>query len=525
MIDNGTEEPRERNKSGVRQGSGLRTGLSVGMLNDLRDELFKNRRLFRLNDEAITRILVERFYDENAWQLSLEQIREALIDLHGESDDIPEDPAQVSEWVRKDLFGLKCLPKEKLLERYIWASEDLAVIELNIADCEKVIEKLESKTSRTEQELSKLRICKHYLGMNREAKHEIVRVLTDEIYSNSLMASWNINSMMVGLASNFPWSFRARPDRFHYSSFSPVRHAFMKLSVRELAFVTSLYILEDKTEFDHYLANFLANEKPSKKIRELVTEHHLLNDRKNVIFPALEAYERGLFELFISAVATQIEGLIGDGCILGGISHEKVKSQGMIDKLKDLLKINPGCVDYVYYAYEFPKLRNKIAHGHMIKEDVKRNAHLLLLDLEDCCKMVRDHSCVSNTLTNFLRAKHPDKGSVADVIEFAFIAAENNFQPPDEFYRLTENFEKFDCLVNSPVVWNFLTNLVDANGMDTSTGLRFLGINYKKRTKAIQKTCTSLLKKLNGRGEKKHDRKIFIWQVSQQPGNEALVNN
>jgi len=90
----------------------------------------------------------------------------------------------------------------------------------------------------------------------------------------------------------------------------------------------------------------------------------------------------------------------------------------IINKLDALVRDTPVHIDYVYYAFKFPILRNRIAHGHMLRVDVRQAAHLLLLDLYDCCRIVREHPGAPNALVELLRRVKPDLATFADVVEF-----------------------------------------------------------------------------------------------------------
>ncbi|MHB8203997.1 MAG: hypothetical protein ACYDHG_09885, partial [Desulfomonilaceae bacterium] len=419
-------------------------------LEELIQELLNHGRLFQLDDDGIARSFVDHFFDGNAWKLSLGQLREVVAKLYGCSEDIPSDSDQVPNWVRKELFVFEYLPRDKLAEIYSWASKDLSTIETNIAYCELAIQKVKQRKPKTDADPSDERFYRYYLQLNRDAKNEIIDVLTDtnKIWRKALSASYRPYSMIGGLTMQTPWSFRWYPERFHPSNFSSVRHAFGRLPSREIHKIQNLYEAQDKTPFYERLEEVVAGSGALEDIRRLLDEHHLLADRKRVLLPALEAYEREEFELFISATATQIEGIIADGCCLSGISLEKLRLGSIIEKLEVLVRDTAVHIDYVYYAFKFPVLRNRIAHGHMLRDDVRHAAHLLLLDLYDCCRIVREHPGASNALVEFLRRVKPDLATFADVVEFAAIYAETNGAAPNDFYDLDQEFENFRLLLD-----------------------------------------------------------------------------
>ena len=435
--------------------------LTMLKINELLEDLISDGRLFHLNDEGVTRYFVQRLFNVNAWKLNLGQLRELIAKVDGIPDDIPPELEEVPKWVRKELFELEFLPREKLAELYDWASEDLSAILDNVAECEDAIKPLINLTTKTDENLSNLRLYNYYLKLNQTAKDEIVQALTPHrIHRKAFLASYGSSSMASAFSLFAPWSFRRYPKRFKPSSFSQIRHAFGRLPLREFPEVQRLYEAEDPTQFNQRLERFIADANPLENIRLLLEEHHLLADRKRVLLPALKAYEREEFELFISATATQIEGIIEDICLLSGISVEKFRRGSIIEKLDNLDKKPSIYIDYAYYACKFPILRNRIAHGHMLKDDPRRIAHLLLLDLYDCCQIVRSHPGTPNALVELLRRVKSDMATFADVVEFAAIYAETKGKRPDDFYNLAQEFEEYTLLLDRQATWDFLHELL-----------------------------------------------------------------
>lgn len=499
--------------------------VTAAELEELIQELLTHGRLFQLDDEGIARSFVDHFFDGNAWKLSLGQLREVVAKLYGCSEDIPSDPDQVPNWVRKELFWFEYLPREKLAELYEWASEDLLAIEANIADCDRAIKEVEQRSPKTDEDPSDIRFYRYYLQLNQAAKDKIIEVLTHDIRNKALRTSYGSDSMISGLAIQTPWSFRWYPERFHPSNFSSVRHAFGRLPSREIHKIQNLYEAQDKAPFYERLEEFVAGSGTLEDIRRLLDEHHLLADRKRVLLPALAAYEREEFELFLSATATQIEGIIADGCFLSGISLEKLRLGSIIEKLDALVRDTPVHIDYVYYAFKFPVLRNRIAHGHMLRDDVRNAAHLLLLDLYDCCRIVREHPGAPNALVEFLWRVKSDMATVADVVEFAAIYVETDGEPPNDFYGLDQEFENFRLLLDRQALWNFLHKLLGPKHEVIDIGLRFITDQLKKETPALGIRCKSLMKGLGRRGVGKFDRDDFMSAVRRQQGHDCLVKN
>ena len=157
--------------------------------------------------------------------------------------------------------------------------------------------------------------------------------------------------------------------------------------------------------------------------------------------------------------------------------------------------------------------------------DVRRVAHLLLLDLYDCCRIVCEHPGAPNALVKFLRRVKPDVATVADVVEFAAIYTETNGRPPNDFYGLDQEFENFLLLLDRQAVWNFLQELLALKREALDIGLRFITDKLKHETPALGIRCKSLMKGMGQRGFGKFDRADFMSAVSSQPGHDRLLKN
>jgi len=484
--------------------------LTLATLQRALDRLRVDGLLFRLNDEQIARHFTQMFFEGNAWQVNLDQLREVIAALDGCPGDVPADPQKFPEWVRKELLYLEHLPKQKLAELYDWASKDLLAIKANIAYCERAIHEVERRSPKTDGDLYDVRFYKYYRQLNQDAKEEIVDVLTHDIYHAAFRASVGAGGILSAASLLSPWSFRWKARIFDPTAFSPIRHAFGELPTRLWPEVQRLYEEQDRTQFDQYLEEYISETKPTEKIRCLVDEHHLLAARRSVLLPALEAYRQEEFPFFASAVAPHVEGIIEDACLLSGISLHKLRQGSISDKLDALVRDAPIYIDYAYYAFKFPVLRNRIAHGRMLTSDVHRVAHLLVLDLYNCCRIVREHPGAPNALVELLRRVKPDKATLANVVDFAAMYAETNGEPPSYFYGLGREFDEFTLLLDRQTVWDFLEDLLGPQSEEIDIGLRFIGNRLKKASPTQRTFVASLLAKLGARGEGKFDRRAFI---------------
>lgn len=465
--------------------------------------------VFRVGEERLARHFCTPFYGGNALRASLEELRHAIGALEG-CGEIPTAIEDFARWIREDVLDLKKLPRDALASLYEHASEDLAAIERTVNECEAELEALNDAAEKSEGDESRVRFLRYYLKRNVDARQEILDVLTHQIRHEALRAS--VRPVIQFMDFHVPWSYRWRPERFSPGDHSTIRHAFVDLSVLCRRKVQELFGREDKTEFDTFLSAYLGEKRPVDAVRAALKEHHLLAARAAVLVPALNAYERGELALFASAAAIQVEGLFEDACALSGVSPDALRLGSITTKVELLDRKHPGEIDFVYYAFEFPVLRNRVAHGRMLSGDLRRTADLLVLDLRDVCQVVSGHPAPANALVKFLRRVDPATATVADAVEFAVLLVETQGNPPDGFYNLAAAHDAMRLTVERGSVWSVLTSLEGKRDTEVDAGLRFLAQGLKALRPAIAGDCNKLLKCLDARGMS-FDRSAFLASV------------
>lgn len=119
----------------------------------------------------------------------------------------------------------------------------------------------------------------------------------------------------------------------------------------------------------------------TKKIAE---DNFFINDRLPIISAAITLFMEKQYTAFVYLVTPQIEGLFR--VLQQSIQGDKSCSGGMQELIKKIHK-NEDFLEFVYFAYDFPEWRNKIAHGEMIK-----------VDRELACEIMMDLYWILNTI-------------------------------------------------------------------------------------------------------------------------------
>jgi hypothetical protein len=119
-------------------------------------------------------------------------------------------------------------------------------------------------------------------------------------------------------------------------------------------------------------------------------------------------------------VPQQIEGLLYDLAIEIGISPESLKTSSITDKARflydkgDILKE----FDFEYFAFIFPVVRNRIAHGKKIDNKINDLAFTLLFDLQTVTTFFNSTKFKYNKALSILELIHKDEKDISSLIQY-----------------------------------------------------------------------------------------------------------
>jgi hypothetical protein len=394
----------------------------------------------------------------------------------------------------------------------------LATIQENIRHCEARLAEVNRRSQRSGAGKYDAAFYGYFRRMNEEARDEIVDVLANRIEREAVRAA-SVRLFRGMIDFHVPWAFRWHPDRYSAESYSEIAHAFLELPLRRFHRVQELHREGHWDDFDEALRDYIESQRVADSIRKMVGEHHLLAARKDVLVPALGAYDRAEYALFTSAAAIQVEGIFGDACALSEISVEKLRTATLVPKVEALHRANDTLIDYPYYAFRFPVLRNHVAHGHLPPGDLERTARLLLLDLQDVCRVVIKHPSAPNALVRFLRKAREEQPTVADAVEFAVLVAEVDSQQPLPFYGLSGAYDEWKGRLSDAALWTFLEGFASSEDEEVACGLRVVATRlHRERPEAKR-----LLMKMGDRGKGPLERDEFLNAVRLRPGHDKLL--
>lgn len=443
--------------------------------------------IFRASWEVLTRHFLAPFFKGKAFCVSIAELRACYLSIPGaittlrrrdarrqrasggamnvtEVDEvpIPEDANEFCRFIGKELLSLNDLPRDTLASLYVNASDDLALIETHISECQRLARenggdlkqrsKSRGRADKPEEDVSTddkgswVRVYNYYAEMNHDAREEIIEFLShpDRIRDEALRVA---NRPVIQMFDfHVPYAFRSWPERYHPSHFSDVENKFNVEPVRTYYAWCRCYGRNRKAFFTR-LRCYVNARVPTQLMRDRLNAHHRLSARREVLEVAFDAYDRGQWGVFATLAVVQVEGLFLDYCEDIGVSATELQRSSLPSKMNAILRQRGRFSDYAYYAFRFPVIRNHLAHGRLLTDEAESQARLLMLDLRDVFGHVTDDDNDINALVGRLRraAQEPQR-KVDDALAISFFQDRG----PPSFYGLDH-------------VWNDLRALADSD--------------------------------------------------------------
>lgn len=244
--------------------------------------------------------------------------------------------------------------------------------------------------------------------------------INEELLQKAKEARININIFNKALTNcreqlYFNWSIWS-----YDNTFSDIRQYVnidwkSKINFLEASIIHGNELTKMKSsDYEQYLIlfkNYIDENNILERLIIISSNNYYLKDRKEIINEAVNLFINGNYVPFVYLIVPQIEGLFDVYKTVLGINNDQMIN-GLVDKL-NLINEQQGFWGYVYYAFEFPVLRNNIAHGNMvtitpeIAYDTLMDIFYLFYKIESSKS---EYKIILNFLENFSSNKL-DKGS------------------------------------------------------------------------------------------------------------------
>lgn len=442
--------------------------------------------------DQIAKPFLSHFIEGEIFSMPYTAIRAEVISQLKDSADIPEEEIKFFAYICKTFLYLEALPASVMLGYYRDANQDLQIIEKRIANYEKQTAEIEEKQpkEKTEEDTYKIRLLKHYIEANRSASEEILDFLfyrIEEYTKFNTTVKPGLTSLIYG---GIPYSFRFISRQLQWESLSNLNNKFADLSIEKHRELEELY-KSNKPVFYSETRSYIEEKKIIDQIRKMVSDNHRLDQRSRIFHEAFQAYETGSKYLFCSVIALQIEGLFADYCLELGIEETSIRGGSLTDKVRMVATKNNRYRNFEYYAFSFPLIRNQIAHGNLISEDVDNLADYLLLDLFDVCLSLTSLALPVNRVVSILRLWQETQNDKKLEVKYSLY---REIVIPD-FYNLKETEVQIREVIFNRPFWDYLHSLIHHDLSMLKKGIRKIVTTLRKLEINV-KWCNEVLEKL-----------------------------
>jgi|GEM_PF-6354391 hypothetical protein len=464
---------------------------SIGWTGELRHRLSTTGVLFRCGWDALAKHSLDGAYDGNVFKANFTELRKCYIEQFcgaGQAARVPNTEREFFKFVAIECLQLDQLPRDALLGLFETAVGDLGTIEDNLAKCARSIDETLGKAcggpEKRDQTYDRL-YFEYVRDINEKAKQEIVQFLVNGINQASLQkASRHIGHHAILLPH--PYAFASGKEQFRPDPPSEIRHKLREVPLEGIDEWESIYKY-DKEAFRERVQAYINDGDRMGRVRSLIASNHRLHKRNTVLSEAIAAYGESRWATFCTIVALQIEGIFADYCEELGLSIDGAALVGKLNKINEATSFWA----YEYYAFRFPIIRNKIAHGAIIEDDPRPLAEMLLLDLVDVCERIVNDRLPLNEQIESIQQWNPGTSTKKDLLALAF---DITTTIPD-FYQLANKRAEIVEALEQKEFWQWLKKVINVYSYEHELmrGIKQAAILLKKE-KIAASDCSDVLR-------------------------------
>jgi len=451
----------------------------------------KNHDTLNSEFKTLTREFLNYFISDDCLELPFPNLREKYIERFDiEKYDFIEVPENEDEFYNKICKTYFCLvpnDSSNLQQKVTSIVEDLNKIEKDKSSYIKQLEDLKKKEFE-EGKNYKEKLLIHFINKQKEAEEQILSYIKKHLSTET-----NKNKIEI-----FP-SIQIFPENTYHYNFAPhiykleylseIRNKLGNVRLGRYFELEKLY-RTNKPKFLEELKKDFNLDETINSIKGSVSKNKKLSQRKELIDDILDLIKNGKTQLFCNVVPQQIEGILYDYCIEFGIDENSLLNSTLGDKINLLIEKGNTKVDYEYFAFIFPLIRNRVAHGKLIAQNLDLNSWLLLLDLKSACEWLLSSKLESNKNINFINTLN-ESSDLIELIKIAPILKSGI----DEFYseaktKLEEEKENLRSrLLDVSFPYNSITPDNKGSVLENLRELKKIGINDQE--------CKTIIDKIN----------------------------
>ncbi|MGG6242750.1 hypothetical protein ACQ4N7_29435 [Nodosilinea sp. AN01ver1] len=451
-------------------------------------------------------------------KLSFNEIRDRYITKFNRFlTGTPDKEDAFYKFICSEYLELDKEPRTCLLSLYQGATKDLLQIKENINKCDSKpkdsekksgsqakkdesnqkkqdLEKKSSSQSNEGESDYKKSLLEYYKNLNIAARDEIIEFITsEEIYGLALRRAYKNTFALPDF--HVAYSYLSNPARYDPDNFSEISNKFLDLPHARFREINDLY-KNNRNEFYRQAFYYIKEHKVIDEIRQRIRSNHILNERRDILLPALDTYEENK-QIFVNLIPLQIEGLFYEYCLAVDVPENKLQLPALGEKLDKIKSRNSGFYDFEYFKFVFPVTRNRVAHGKMIASgDLEKVAAFMLLDLADVTERIVTDALPINTI--LLALKRVQNGRPCfdeDLVRIAFFMANKKELPP--FYSLNDSLQTIKAQFSGDHFFGFAKRLSQVDDYTLLVGLKMALGWLKKENSSLKVKCVEVFREIH----------------------------
>lgn len=461
----------------------------------IRNKIYHSDFFIRSNYEVIAKHLLSQFIDSNIFRMCFSEIVEAAKKICAVDDKLMQSEGEFYRFICKEYLEINKLPSQVFFSYFDNAVKDLNEIDRTVEQYKAEVTQIERKEAKEklEDDTYNVRLLNYYIASNEAAKTEIIRFLTASIRDYVIFDSTSAPQFTSIFYSGIPYSYRWMPGRFKISFLSDLSNKLLELEISTLRDISKEYANGNKVPFYEAAKRYIQERQIVEQIKKWIADNHTLNKRKRIFEEAFDAYNSGSKYLFCSIIPLQIEGLFYDYCLELGIDEESIRSVSLSTKLEQIIQRNPQYSNFEYYTFRFPLIRNKVAHGKLLNENIDDLALYLILDFYDVCKLLISSSLPVNRAVSLVRLAAQDLNDLKPLVRYSLY---RNVVIP-AFYNVDESIVMIKEKIIEKPFWDYLNRLIDDGSPVLKQGVLKIVTDLKK-AEVNPSWCKQILEKLQG---------------------------
>ena len=390
-------------------------------------EKMKNENYFFYADlNYISKQFLSNFLNLNIFNSMVKDIIKNYQEIFNDEITI-QNESDFYKYIAEKYLYLNKTPKDVLFKLYNKASYDLLEIKSTIEKLNNKIKEIENtkpeKGFLDGEGRYKIKHIQYYIEKNKEAEESILYFLAYDIYNT---AYYDCRIDCKGLSYSYDklkrenysyFNLRNKllfyPNVYDIDDFSDLNNKMLDLDDDEHTRIKELLNDNKKDEVLEYLKKYMCENKLLEIIEENIEKNHILHERKQILSTIINHFNNKDYISVNNMLPLQIEGLFHDYCLLLDIKEKELNISALnakLDKLKEK-KNNLNLVNYEYFSFRFPIIRNKVAHGRYFDTKDEFQAIFLLFDLFSVCQIIIDERI---PLNNYIKTINKTDTSIID---------------------------------------------------------------------------------------------------------------